>query len=233
MGRCRLGGRGVSIRYPNIKSTYASFAVLRQALTGGINAPLKRSHLSSFIRISLHLLHTVLDIYCCLYCLMGGIASVFAIWACWPLRKELHSRKQWKGRDGHSYGRTQQDWPRGRDGVFVSLLVKVHTEKKEKYLEIPKPHGLKIITSWDFQHLEFLFCTKLSLDWNWYRTLGGILHCGLGRFLMCVCLVCVSSCETQERTTLRRVSLQKSQLFLFHSVFKMRHCMIRVLLQRL
>lgn len=129
MGRCRLGGRGVSIRYPNIKSTYASFAVLRQALTGGINAPLKRSHLSSFIRISLHLLHTVLDIYCCLYCLMGGIASVFAIWAFWPLRKKLHSRKQWKGRDGHSYGRTQQDWQRGRDGVFVSLLVKVHIEK--------------------------------------------------------------------------------------------------------
>ena len=189
MGQCRLGGRGVSIRCPNSKSTYASFAVLRQALTGSINAPLKRSHLSSFTRISLHLLDTILEIYCYLNCYMGGIASVFAIWAFWPLGKEPHSRKQWKGWDGHSYGRTQQDWQRGRDGVFVSLLVKVHIEKKEKHLEIPKPHGFKIITSSTFRHPEFLFCMKLSLDWNWYRTLGGLLHCGLGGFLMCVYLV--------------------------------------------
>ena len=160
---------------------------------------------------------------------MGGIASVLAIWAFWPLGKVPHSRKQWKGWDGHSYGRTQQDWRRGRDGVFVSLLVKVHIEKKEKHLEIPKPHGFKIITSSTFRHLKFLFCTKLSLDWNWYRTSGGILHCVLGGFLMCLC-VCVSSCETQERTTLRRVSLHNSQLFRFYSGFEMRQCMIRVCL---
>lgn len=84
----------------------------------------------------------------------------------------------------------------------------------------------------DISASEIFILYEAELGLELVPYIGRHIALRFGRiFDVCVCLcVCVSSCEIQERTTLRRVSLHNSQLFLFHSGFEMRQCMIRVYL---